>query len=293
MESKVPYIFENATPLKADSFLPLKSIKSLRLPLILLSIFLVFGFHGYSQIEDLPFKDGEKLNYHVSYNWEFIWVDAGKVSFSVESINIDSLPHGHFKSTGKSLPTYDWLFKVRDNFEAITDFQSFRPKWYERKTLEGNYIANNRLEFFPAQGIIISETENSNKPFSVDTLPYNNNVMDLLTAVYYARSLDFSKMQSGDKITLDVIIDGKIYALSGRYRGNENVENHDGRIYHCYRFSVTLVAGTIFKAGEEADIWLTADKNKIPILIEAGILVGSVKAYFVGAKNLKYPMESH
>ncbi len=236
--------------------------------------------------------DGEKLNYRVSYNWEFVWVDAGKVSFSVESMKIDDLRHWYFQSSGKSLPTYDWLFKVRDNFESVTDSISFRPKWYERKTLEGNYLANNCLEFFQEQGIIITESENSNKPYTVDTLPYNNNVMDLLTAVYYARSMDYSKMQSEDKITLDVIIDGKIYALSGRYRGNETVENHDGKIYQCYRFSVTLVEGTIFKAGEEADIWLTADKNKIPILIEARILVGSVKAYFSGGKNFKYPMEA-
>lgn len=292
MESKGKNVFKHTRLQKSDFFRSISLATFLQILFAIFSIAFFLGYDGYGQVQEIPFKNGEKLNYRVSYNWEFVWVDAGKVSFEVESLEIDSIHHWHFKSTGKSLPTYDWLFKVRDSFEALTNSQSFRPKLYERKTLEGNYLANNRLEFFPDKGIIISETENSNKPYSADTLPYNNNVMDLLSAVYYARSIDFLNMQPDDKISLDVIVDGKIYVLSGRYQGEEKVENHDGEIYHCYKFSVTLVEGTIFKAGEEAEIWVTADKNKIPILIQAGILVGSVKAYFTGGKNLKYPQEA-
>jgi len=290
--SNSQYYSKNSLYQKSDSSRCIPIVSFFRIFFTIIFIILFFGYFGYGQIQETPFKSGEELNYRVSYNWEFVWVDAGKVSFEVESVEIDSVWHWHFKSSGKSLPTYDWLYKVRDNFESITNSESFRPIFYERNTLEGNYLANNRLEFFPKQGIIISGTENSNKPYSNDTLPYSNNILDLLSAVYYARSLDFSNMQPDDKISLDVIVDGKSYVLSGRYQGEESVENYEGSIYHCYKFSVTLVEGTIFKAGEEADIWVTADKNKIPILIQAGILVGSVKAYYSGGKNLKYPLQS-
>ena len=36
-------------------------------------------------------------------------------------------------------------------------------------------------------------------------------------------------------------------------------------------------------------IWVTADENKVPVLVEAKILIGSVKAYLTGAKGLRYP----
>jgi hypothetical protein len=52
------------------------------------------------------------------------------------------------------------------------------------------------------------------------------------------------------------------------------------------------VSGTIFSGGEDLFVWITDDRNKIPILVEAKILVGSVKAVFAGSKNLAFPVTS-
>jgi hypothetical protein len=51
-----------------------------------------------------------------------------------------------------------------------------------------------------------------------------------------------------------------------------------------------MVKGTIFKEDEEVIIWITNDGNKIPILVEARILVGTVKAYLKEANGLKSPL---
>jgi hypothetical protein len=51
-----------------------------------------------------------------------------------------------------------------------------------------------------------------------------------------------------------------------------------------------LVEGTIFSGGEDLTVWVTDDKNKIPVLIKAKILVGSVKGVFQSAENLKFPL---
>ena len=40
---------------------------------------------------------------------------------------------------------------------------------------------------------------------------------------------------------------------------------------------------------ESMHIYVTNDKNRIPIYIEAEIVVGSVKAYIKSMKNIKYP----
>ncbi|MBL7138207.1 MAG: DUF3108 domain-containing protein, partial [Bacteroidales bacterium] len=37
-------------------------------------------------------------------------------------------------------------------------------------------------------------------------------------------------------------------------------------------------------------VWVSDDLNKVPIYIEAKILVGSVKAYIKEAKGLKQPL---
>ena len=37
-------------------------------------------------------------------------------------------------------------------------------------------------------------------------------------------------------------------------------------------------------------VWVTDDNSRIPIIVEAKILIGSVKAIFTGAEGLKYPI---
>ena len=56
--------------------------------------------------------------------------------------------------------------------------------------------------------------------------------------------------------------------------------------------SALLVEGTIFTGGEDLVVWVTDDQNKIPIMAEAKILIGSVKAYLMGYEGLKYKMEA-
>ena len=46
----------------------------------------------------------------------------------------------------------------------------------------------------------------------------------------------------------------------------------------CLKFQPQLVAGTIFKEDANMTIYVTDDKNKIPLVIESEVLVGSIKA---------------
>jgi hypothetical protein len=53
-----------------------------------------------------------------------------------------------------------------------------------------------------------------------------------------------------------------------------------------------MVQGTIFRGDEDVLVWVTDDENKIPVYIEAKILVGTVKAYLKEAKGLNNPMSA-
>jgi len=67
---------------------------------------------------------------------------------------------------------------------------------------------------------------------------------------------------------------------------------HDNRQFKTIKFSVLLIEGTIFKKGEDLYVWVTDDFNRIPVLVDAKILIGSVKATLVSAENLKFPLSS-
>ncbi len=77
-----------------------------------------------------------------------------------------------------------------------------------------------------------------------------------------------------------------------RYLGKEIITGLKDQKYNCIKLSSAMIEGTIFKSGEDLIIWITDDKNHLPILLQAKILVGSVKALLLNAENLRNPFTS-
>jgi hypothetical protein len=223
----------------------------------------------------------------VVYNWGFIWIGAGDVIFSVNQSEYMGHPVYAVEAHGISYKSYDWFFKVRDSFEAYIDKETLQPLWHKKNTSEGGYNSYEEYTFDYKQNQIYAETETSKRSYKKDTLKTENCTFDLLSMVYYARNFDFSGLNAGDKIPVTVLLDDKIYHLYVRYMGRELLNTKDGSQYHTIKFSVKLVEGTVFKGGEDLITWVTDDKNRVPVMVEAKILVGSVKALLRSTENLR------
>jgi hypothetical protein len=225
------------------------------------------------------FKPGEKITYLAYYNWGFVWVYAGDIEFSVKQKSYAGKQAYQFDVTGTSRKSYDWMYKIRDHFQSLVEMETFNPLTSERKTSEGGYDAYESYVFANAKKKIYSAVANSDKPFKRDTINSQPCVFDVLTVIYYCRTVDFDRYKIEDKIPLKIIVDNKIYPTYLRYLGKETLKTHDGKKYKCIKFTALLVEGTIFKGGEDMTIWVTDDDNRVPVLVEAKILIGSVKAY--------------
>ncbi len=234
------------------------------------------------------FADGERIRYTVSYNWGPVWVDAGLVTFAVSSEFFRGKPALHLKGTGKSFASYDLLFKVRDYFDSWIDPETFRSLDFRRNVYEGGYTLLNTLTFDYGTKKVITNTKSNNNPQRTDTLPIHPCTFDMLSAIYFTRTLDFSDLQANNK-KVTVLIDDAYYDIHIRQLGKEIVESTDGKRYRCLKFAAKMVQGTIFKGEEDVLVWVTDDNNKVPIYIEAKIIVGTVKAYLKDAKGLRNP----
>ncbi|PLX22259.1 MAG: DUF3108 domain-containing protein [Salinivirgaceae bacterium] len=237
------------------------------------------------------FQPGEKLTYKAYYNWNFIWLEAADVVFKVE----EKLPEPVYKlsSLGISLPKYDWFYKVRDTFRSEVNNETLLPLFYHRNTSEGSYKVNNKFNFdYEAQKLYAS-TFNSDSGSAINTFDLKPCTFDVLSAIYYTRTLSFENRNLGDTIPLRFFIDNEYYDLYIRYLGKEEIETREKKIYSCIKFNIMLVEGTIFKGGEDMTVWATDDENHVPILVEAKILIGSVKAFLTDYSGLKYTMKSY
>ncbi|MBI5541544.1 MAG: DUF3108 domain-containing protein [Bacteroidia bacterium] len=232
-----------------------------------------------SFMDNSAFKSGERISYNIMYNLGFIWVNAGKVEFSVDSISFNNKPTYIFKSSGSSYSSYDWVMKVREVFSSYFDCLTVKPIKYARKSIEGSYFANEIYEFDYQKNKLYSQIENSNTKLTKDTIALRQNTFDLLSAIYVCRNLDFSKYSINSKIPFLIFMDNKYEPLYVKYLGPAVFEDREGKKTNCIKFSASLVSGTIFTSGENMKIWVTNDNFHIPVYIEADILVGSVKAF--------------
>ncbi len=239
-------------------------------------------------INDYVFTKNEKITYTVYYNWGVIWIKSGTVSFEVKDTVINNKAIWRFISIGKTLPSYNWIFEVNDYFTSWVLKKGFKPLYHYRNTKEGDNITNNTYIFSLKKNKIYTKLYNSEKGKRTDTLDRKDCLFDVLSATYYTRSIDFSGLKSGKTFVVNTIMDGEIEPITIKYYGTETITHKNGNKYTCYHFSTEVIEGNVFKAGEKIHVWVNKDKNRVPILIKADILVGSVKVFLNKAENLKY-----
>ncbi|NVO09261.1 MAG: DUF3108 domain-containing protein [Bacteroidales bacterium] len=232
------------------------------------------------------FKSGEKVYYRAVYNWGFIWINAADVIFTVGDTTYAGKNCYYLKSEGWSLKQYDWFYKVRDKFESIIDKDSLKPYWFLRDTYEGSYVAYNNYTFNYNSNNLRIDSYTSDRKSKRENFSFKPCTFDVLGAIYYCRNINFNSLVIDQKVPLRMAVDNEIYDLYIRFLGKEKISIHNGKTYNTFKFSAMLVKGTIFKGGEELFVWVTDDKYHIPVMVEAKILIGSVKALLVGVEGI-------
>lgn len=233
-------------------------------------------------IRNTAFQEGEHISFNVFYSLLGLYVNAGTANFSVKLDWVNNKPAYHVLGLGSSNPSYDWIFKVRDRYETYIDTVNLQPLKFIRNIDEGGFKKYENISFNQGTNTAIT----TNGVFKVP-----NCIQDVLSAVYYARNIDFDKYQPEDKIPFTMFLDNEVYQLYIKYLGKETVKTKYGK-FRAIKFKPLLVKGTLFQGGEKMTVWVSDDLNHIPLRIESPIVVGSVKVDMMQYRNLRYPLSS-
>jgi hypothetical protein len=248
-----------------------------------LSCFLTAGAQNdFCSIRNTSFKAGESITFKVYYNLGKMYVGAGEATFKVSLERFANRDVFHVVGDGKTFRAYDWIFKVRDRYESYIDTATLQPLKFIRNVDEGGYKIYNNVVFNQAGHQAIS----TNGTFTVPPC-----VQDVISSIYYARNIDFSKYTPGDKIPFAMFLDDQVYNIYIRYLGTEEVNTKFGK-FRAIKFKPLLIKGTIFEGGEKMTVWVSDDENKVPLRVESPISVGSIVVDMVAYSNLRYPFTS-
>lgn len=246
---------------------------------LFISLFAWSQDSGFCGLKNNSFTGGEELRYKVYYNVSFAYIGAGEVTFSTTLETLNNRPVYHVVGDGRTYRSYDWIFKVRDRYETFIDTASMLPLRFIRNVNEGDYQKYNIVNFDHKKNTAVS----SHGAFKVP-----NCVQDVLSAIYYARNIDFDHYSPGQKIPFAMFLDDEVYHIYVRYLGKVKVTTRYGT-FHAIKFSPLLIKGTLFKGGEEMTVWVSDDKNKVPLRINSPITVGSIKVDLIGYSHLRNP----
>lgn len=237
------------------------------------------------------FKAGEVLNYKIMYNWGVIWLDAGSSTFSIQQRAYKGKPAYYFTGVGATFPKYDWIYKVRDKFESYADTLTLKPYRFTRDQREGpNFIYESAL--FNFQKKKAYDVIRKGEIAKMDSVKITDPTIDVMTAINWARCIDFSKYKVNDTIPITLYLENQIYPVYIRYVGKEDYTVEGIGTFRCIKFRPKLIAGTIFKGGEGMTVWVTDDKNKVVLHVETPIVVGTIKVYLTSYSGLRNPMTS-
>ena len=233
-------------------------------------------------IKNTAFQPGEHITMKVFYNTLGMYVGAGEASFTTSLERFNGKTAYHCVGIGKSYSFFDNFFKVRDRFESYIDTATMQPIKFIRNTDEGGYKIYNNVTFNHSAGSAVS----TNGVFKTP-----NCIQDVMSAIYYARNIDFNKYKPGDKIPFDMFLDDEVFHLYIRYIGKEKVKTQYGK-FRAIKFKPLLIKGTIFEGGEKMNAWVSDDPNHLLLRVESPISVGSIKVDMFGYQNLRYPLTS-
>jgi hypothetical protein len=238
------------------------------------------------QPENNTFDGGETLTYRIYYNWNFIWLSAGEVVFKIE----DQGSNYRLSAHGRTYSSYDWFFKADDYFESIIDKNSLLPVQFKRDIKENKYRYFEKVHFDHQGNQLKSWTGKSEETAVETNHEVKGCVRDILSMIYAVRVLNFEAYQKGKIVPVHIFLNKKEYHLNLQYFGKkEDKKIYKKGRYTTYHLSPEVIQGTVFKEKNSMNIWASADENKVPLLIESPVSVGSVKAILIDHKGLRYP----
>lgn len=258
------------------------------LPAILLVIVALSGFVAKESLRIIPnesFSAGELLKYKIHY---------GPIT-AAEAV-IDIAPNLHrindrptYKATvyGRTTNSFDLFVRIRDTWQSYIDTAAILPQRSFRNIEEGNYRKRETVDFnhFTNMAQVESSKKDKNKKQSAHKIPHG--AQDIVSGFYFLRTLDYDSYQVGDKFSIKGFFDEETFDMVVTYQGRETVNTKSGT-YKAIKLVPRMPKNKIFKGEDAITVYLSDDKNKIPVMISANMFVGSVKVDLYEHKNLKH-----
>jgi len=242
--------------------------------------------YDYCHTNNFTWQGGEEVTYKLYYQLNFIWIPAGEATFKVKDLG----DRYYISIDGKTISAFEWFYTVDDHYESVIDKETLLPLYFSRDIHEGKYQWWDKFMFDQKHNKVNASKGWPDKPTKYYDADLSGCMHDMISIIYNVRNLNFDQYNVGDKFDIKVFVEEE-YPLQVEVR-EKNVET---RIHNLGKQQTNLirpqvVSGHFFDKDTKMDVYISADSNRIPLMIESPVSVGKVKAVLTDYKGLRYPL---
>lgn len=229
----------------------------------------------FRKLPNSAFSAGESIDFRVHYG--IVTAGYGSIKVLPYTEKIKGREVFHVIGKGKSASSFDWFFKVRDEYHSFIDVNALAPLKYTKDQHEGSFNDKDEASFDHEKKAVAS---------TKGTLTMPEYTQDVISLLYYARSLNVKDAPIGTSFPITFYLDKAITTISLKIIGRENISTDLGK-FKAIKIRPQVIADRVFKDQDAMTLWVTDDANLLPLRIQADLSVGSIKADIIRYSNLK------
>ncbi|MDR1811148.1 MAG: DUF3108 domain-containing protein [Prevotella sp.] len=254
----------------------------------------VAGLSAYSQCPAVNdyFQAGETLEYDLYIKLGFLSTKGGTARLKTVSATYEGTDAYKMTLTSSSKGAARAIFELDDTLSCYTT-KDLTPLAYFKDAHEGGDYTKERQKYAYSengQASVRSVRYKNGKLKFNELLTFDGCAYDLMSVVFYARTLDYGQMKKGKQTSIDFISGRNKLNAQIIYDGTEKIKANDGVKYNCIKLSLKISDDAFEDDKNAMKVYLTDDDNRMIVRMDSKLKVGSTKVILKSYRGTLHPV---
>ena len=238
-------------------------------------------------IVNTAFAPGERIEYDLFFRMGIIRARAGRGSITIQESTFRGQPVYRAQMIMGTTGAVDVIQSFSETSTSFLD-KSLRPLQYTRETHERSHVTETQDFTYTGDQINIRAVRYINNVQQFDTLfTANACTFDYFSILLFVRNLDFENMNVGDRRHVQFLTGRRLVNMYVNFLGTSTVRV-SGTRHEVYNVSMTVFDDAFTNPTEAISASLTRDANRVPVIINTDLRVGSIRAEMRSASGLRH-----
>lgn len=224
----------------------------------------------------VAFEQQEVMKYKVSFKWGIL---RGKLADVIHTFGPTSGGQYFSQLTMRTTGMAETFYPMRDTLETLYGSNKL-PRRFEKRINDNGYRAVDVLTFNYSNGQArVQSKQVINGDLALDTTlllsTANAEVIDLLSTLAMLRTYDFVNTSGVPSMKVQIPLGADKFVVEYVFEGVEIIQMPDGGKRQAMKINLHVNEKSFKKKRNSVTVWLTRDKDQVPVKIVSELSIGS------------------